>query len=254
MTSHWRWRWSQGERSYKENLLRYNQGDCAALRRTTEFIETIISAGIPSLPRAEARVVHTSALSNDKDQRALFGKRAFVVEDFARINECAYFDYQHDRVFARDRNTQRGRTRRPETKRDLSRKINKLLQVRRSNCPKCGDKKVNKLGIISRRTIDLKISQSGIKRWITRHDAHGYRCNRCKEFFTPAGYPRGSKYGRTLIGWCIYQHIRYAVNLSQICSIVAETFGIPLPVQVMHRFNLHSAPSPCTTCVSPRDG
>ena len=46
----------------------------------------------------------------------------------------------------------------------------------------------------------------------------------------------GSKYGRTLIGWCIYQHIRYGANLSQISVRVKETFGINIPVQNMFRF------------------
>jgi Transposase IS66 family len=93
-----------------------------------------------------------------------------------------------------------------------------------------------KLGEISRLTLDLKISQRGIKRWITKYEAHRYRCNRCKEVFTPTGFPKGTRYGRALIGWCIYQHIRYGINLSQICSIIGETFGIPLRVEAMYRF------------------
>ena len=93
-----------------------------------------------------------------------------------------------------------------------------------------------KMKAVSRRIVDIKISQSGIKRWITRYDAHVYRCNRCKTFFKPTGYPTGSRYGGTLIAWCIYQNVRYGINLSQICSIVAETFGIPLRVEVMYRF------------------
>ena len=69
------------------------------------------------------------------------------------------------------------------------------------------------------------------------YEAYGYRCNRCKDIFTAAGYPaEGSKYGRTLIGWCIYQHIRYGANLSQISVRVKETFGINVPVQNMFRF------------------
>jgi predicted RecB family nuclease len=232
----WRQRWLQGERSYKEKLLRYNQDDCSALRRVTEFIETIICPGTPSSPPTQAHFVHTSALSKDNDQGALFGKKEFVLEDFSRINECAYFDYQRDRVFARDREPHRRGVHKIRKKSDLTHRINRTIEVRRSNCPKCGGRKVQRMQEVSRRIIDLRISQSGIKRWITRYDAHEYRCNRCKEFFTPLGYPTGSRYGRALIGWCIYQHIRYGINLSQICSIVAETFGIPLRVPAMYRF------------------
>lgn len=232
----WRRMWLQGERACKEKLLRYNQDDCAALRRITEFIETEICGKTSSLSPSEARFVHTSSLSKDKDQSALFGKKELALQEFGQINECAYFDYQRNHVFARDPEARRGRTRKAQMKRDLSQQINKVIEVRRSNCPKCKARKIIKIGVISRRTIDLKISQRGIKRWITQYNAHEYRCNRCKEIFTPAGYPRGSRYGRTLIGWCIYQHVRYGINLSQICSIVTETFGIPLSVQVMYRF------------------
>jgi hypothetical protein len=104
--SSWRQRWLQGEPSYKDKLLRYNQDDCSALRRITEFIDTIICPGTPSSP-TEGRFVHTSALSKDKDQGALFGKKEFVLEEFSQINECAYFDYQRDRVFARVREPHR---------------------------------------------------------------------------------------------------------------------------------------------------
>jgi hypothetical protein len=150
----------------------------------TEFIETEICATTSSLSPSEARFVHTSSLSKDKDQSALFGKKELALQDFGQINECAYFDYQRNHVFARDREARRGRTRKLQMKRDLSHKINKVIEVRRSNCPKCKARKIKKMGAISRQTIDLKISQRGIKRWITRYDAHEYRCNRCKEIFS----------------------------------------------------------------------
>jgi predicted RecB family nuclease len=232
----WRWRWLHSEPFYKDKLLQYNRDDCAALRIVTEFVETIISPDTRNVAPAGAQCIHTGTLVKDKDQRALFGKKDFALEDFSKINECAYFDYQHDRIFARDRGHRPHRAGQMQRTRDLSRRINKIMQIRRSNCPHCGARKLLKMKAVSRRIIDLKISQSGIKRWITRYDAHVYRCNRCKAFFKPAGYPRGSRYGGTLIAWCIYQNVRYGINLSQICSIVGETFGIPLRVQVMYRF------------------
>jgi predicted RecB family nuclease len=110
----WRTRWLQGDRSYKETLLQYNRDDCIALRKVTEFIETIICAEAQNIAMAESSFVHTSALSKDKDQSSLFGKKEFLLEDFVKINECAYFDYQRDRVFARERKTRGRRT--PKTK------------------------------------------------------------------------------------------------------------------------------------------
>src|SRR5260370_13880302 len=70
----WRQKWLQGERSYKDKLLQYNRDDCDALRKVTEFVETIISPETPSVSPIEAHFIHTSTLSKDKDQSALFGK------------------------------------------------------------------------------------------------------------------------------------------------------------------------------------
>jgi len=160
----WRQKWLQGERSYKDKLLQYNRDDCDALRKVTEFVETIISPETPSVSPIEAYFIHTSTLSKDKDQSALFGKKPFALEEFSRINECAYFDYQHDRVFARDRAAHPSGARNIRRTKDLSRRINKIIEVRRSNCPKCGARKAQKVRELSRRVIDLKISQGGIKR------------------------------------------------------------------------------------------
>lgn len=101
-------RWLLGEASYEEKLLRYNREDCSALRRVAEFIEAITSArGSAPSQSDDNRFVHTGTLSKDKDQTALFGRKDFALDEFARINECAYFDYQRDRVFAASRNAYR---------------------------------------------------------------------------------------------------------------------------------------------------
>jgi hypothetical protein len=121
----WRRMWLQGERACKEKLLRCNQDDCAALRRITEFIEMEICGKTSSLSPSEVRFVHTSSLSKDKDQSALFGKKELALQEFGQINECAYFDYQRNHVFARDPEARRGRTRKAQMKRDLSQKINR---------------------------------------------------------------------------------------------------------------------------------
>jgi predicted RecB family nuclease len=231
----WRKRWLNRETSYKEKLLQYNRDDCSALQVVTEFIERIISPSAIGASPTELQCVSTSTLVKEKDQSAIFGKKDFALADFSKINECAYFDYQHDRIFARSskRPTIKQKRRQPK---DFSRRINKIIEIRRSNCIHCGARKLLTINEVTRKIIDLKITQSGIKRWITRYYAHLYRCNRCKAFFTPIGYPKGSRYGPTLIAWCIYQNVRYGINLSQICSIVSESFGIPLRVPTVYRF------------------
>jgi predicted RecB family nuclease len=117
----WRRRWLLGEASYEEKLLRYNREDCSALRRVAEFIEAITSArGSAPSQSDDNRFVHTGTLSKDKDQTALFGRKDFALDEFARINECAYFDYQRDRVFAASRNAYRRKVKGRKSNRDMS--------------------------------------------------------------------------------------------------------------------------------------
>jgi len=153
----------EGGLSYKQALLQYNQDDCVALRRVTEFVAAIASTDVAVAPITNAAVVRTSVLSKDKDHRAQFGKPEFALENFAKINECAYFDYQRDRVFARERRSS-PQHRRRKNARDLSRNINKVVDLTASHCPKCGARKLIVLKSASRRVVDIKISQSGVKR------------------------------------------------------------------------------------------
>jgi predicted RecB family nuclease len=231
----WRKRWLNKGTPYKEKLLQYNRDDCAALRIVTEFIEGIISPSAMHGSPIQLQFAHASTLANDKHQSALFGKKDFALPGFSKINECAYFDYQRDRIFARSRKRLSFQQKSQRSK-DLSRRINKIIEFGRSNCIHCGARKLLIIKEVTHKTIDLKITQGGIKRWITCYHAYLYRCNRCKAFFTPVGYPKGARYGPTLIAWCIYHNVRYGINLSQICSILSESFGIPLRVPILYRF------------------
>ena len=93
----------------------YNQEDCAALRRVTEFVHA--DGPEPARGRDEARrggAARRRAVEELDDWRApkRWGEIEFVHADFEFVNGCAYFDYQRERVYVRTSKAIRKRQRR----------------------------------------------------------------------------------------------------------------------------------------------
>src|SRR5262249_39275491 len=106
----WRKRWEDtrgGE--WKQKLLRYNLEDCVALKRVTAFLCTLQSRAIPSGNQGgEDSGVPPFASGEEvkaPSTRRTWCKAEFFIPEFAEINDCAYFDYQRDKVYVRTSRT-----------------------------------------------------------------------------------------------------------------------------------------------------
>ena len=90
---------------WKRKIIEYNLEDCSALRIVTEFIRGACgSTASLCEPSQENSTVPTVMRVQDLDKLAdtrTWGKVAFVHDDFEFVNNCAYFDYQRQRVFVR---------------------------------------------------------------------------------------------------------------------------------------------------------
>jgi hypothetical protein len=95
----WRLAWETGrDETLKQQLLRYNLGDCFALRRITEFLLSA-SAGTAAQPDDGGPAV---ASVEDLETRGFrFGKTEFFCSELAHVNKCAYSDYQREKVYVR---------------------------------------------------------------------------------------------------------------------------------------------------------
>jgi predicted RecB family nuclease len=106
----WRMRWeSTHEAEWKQRLTAYNLEDCAALKRVTEFVYAAgaaIDAGAATRPGGldDPPVASVQELDKAGNERK-WGKVRFFHPDFEYINDCAYFDYQRQRVFVRTNKT-----------------------------------------------------------------------------------------------------------------------------------------------------
>jgi predicted RecB family nuclease len=241
----WRAEWLEGHSTHlKTKLIQYNHEDCVALKGVVEFIETALreGGGAPLRVNNDDPVVYTDSLMTaGKDEWHLFGPANYALEDFRVINPFSYFDYQRDKVFARNKNTKisklGGKNKQP-------RKPNKIVEIRASKCPSCHNSKIRPLSQCVHEVIDLRFSRGGIRSWIVRYISWRYCCARCGTRFVSAKFQqhrRAPKYGSGLISWCIYQLLIGGQNLNRIHRSLCDLFGLSVPKGAVYKFKRTAA-------------
>jgi predicted RecB family nuclease len=234
----WRTGWERSrEESLKERLVRYNAEDCLALKAVVDLLTRIAagaSAGTLGGPTSPA-VVHTESLQKAPGRRHQFGKKESSLPGFDYVNQCAYFNHQRDKVFARSHPQLRAikkRQKAPEAVR-----INKVVELACKRCPACNSKRLFQIGNIAHQIIDLKYFRDGVKRWVTKYQSWNYRCGKCDSIFTHPEFPQvTTKYGRGLISWCIYQNVACGQNMLRVRKVLAEVFNLRICQPSLYRF------------------
>ncbi len=142
----WRENWDRTrEFELKERLIRYNRDDCLALKRVADFITSTLSraeATPQCIEDAETTFVHTREMQSSTYGRDKFGKPEFVVPEFNFINNCAYFDYQRERVFIRTKKEFKQINRRIKVHQTHRIRPNKVLEIYSQVCPLCRSRKI----------------------------------------------------------------------------------------------------------------
>jgi predicted RecB family nuclease len=242
----WRAQWLESHSMHlKTKLIQYNYEDCIALKGVVEFVETALreGAGAPLRVNNDAPIVYTDTLMTaGKDEWHLFGPTHYALEDFRVINPFSYFDYQRDKVFARNKNT--SISRKVGRKHREPHKPNKIVEIRAGKCPSCHNSKIRPLSQCAHEVIDLRFSRGGIRRWIVRYISWRYCCVRCKTRFVSARFQqhrKAPKYGSGLISWCIYQLLIGGQNVHRIHRSLRDLFGLSLPKGSVYKFKRTAA-------------
>jgi predicted RecB family nuclease len=238
----WRLTWKTArDESLKQHLLLYNREDCLALRRVTEFIVSVC-AGVP-----QGDGVPTVASIQDIRRKGRYkcGTPEFFCPELAHINECAYSDYQREKVYLRTSPAVRKSLQRKQRTSERRLKVNVEVRCGRPTaCPECdGARAVIWGSQVHQRVIsDLKFTASGVKRWIVRYSSLRYRCADCKKtFFADAYRTARPRWGTNLSSWAIYNHVAlrqsyYDVNLS-----FNDIFGFSFSPTLLTRIILWAA-------------
>jgi predicted RecB family nuclease len=161
----WRERWLRtGDKIWKKHLLKYNRDDCYALKRVAEFLDDVVAKqDMPRQGLNDQSLVFTDTLPKGERKGQIFRNQGFAIKEFERINKCAYFDYQRDRVSARSGNRVQ-RNRKGTKRRPWKLRLNKTVHVILKKCPSCRSRQVSARRGIARTIIDLKVSTRGVKR------------------------------------------------------------------------------------------
>ena len=89
--------------------------------------------------------------------------------------------------------------------------------------------------------IDLRFSESGVKKWITQAIFSQYYCFKCTRQFSSGEGDRRPyvKYGHGLMSWCVYWNVIGGLNMSRVAKGLADLFGLFLPHAAVHRFKAY---------------
>jgi predicted RecB family nuclease len=237
----WRRRWEETRSAtLKDMLTTYNLEDCAALKRVTEFLcVTCPRESQPHKASDEGFEVARVEEMSTESARPDWGHVVFALPDFSFVNERAYFDYQRDKVFVRSSKTlQRARAGKPTLRWKRNRRVNREVEISSQSCPFCGGAQLQRRrdGHLARLAFDLRITRSGIKRWVTRYRTTWHHCTRCGKRFVPADYLRLQEFCHSLKSWAMYEYVAHRTSLPNIADTIRECFNMPVYMSEVHAF------------------
>jgi predicted RecB family nuclease len=235
----WRMRWEAGhDEVWKRKLMVYNMEDCAALKRVTEVIYAIAGglgsgeqtapSGLDGLPVSRVQDI------DELTRHFRWGRVKFVHPDFEHINNCAYFDYQRERVYVRSSRVLRRREAKRGGHCNRRLRVTRRLQIESSRCPTCGSKAVVEATGKQvkcwkprvKRAFDLVFTQGGMRRKVIESQASVHECLSCGTAFVPERHERLDKHFHGLKSWAMYQHIAHRLSFGTIESMLEEVFGL----------------------------
>ena len=227
----WRYGWeTSSSGDFKNKLITYNLEDCRALM--------VVKDWILNIPKDENET-YKKADNLKVDSLYKLGKANFLIKELEKTNNYAYFSYQRNKVFIKTYPKiakvydSRSKTVIPRKKQ----RPNKIIEIPQPRyCPKCKGKKFYRHSKNQKRiVVDLKITKTSIRKFVTMNYTERFKCINCKNIFTPKSFVKiSSKYGRTLHCWIVNQAIQYRISYNRIATILKESFDIDYPNSAHH--------------------
>jgi predicted RecB family nuclease len=236
----WRQLWEESRRpELKAKLIEYNRQDCMALKRLCDFLSRVTSTEMEDGTDTKClpKITNTNDLKQTQHKRPIFGKPNFLLEDFQHVNNCAYFDYQREKVFIRANKNFININKRINNKRRIRKRPNKCYEIHCKTCPRCRSRKIKQESEMSKYIIDLKFSKSGVKKWIIKYLSWKYECLSCKYYFISWSWPKSrAVYGHGLKSWCVYHNIARKQSMLQVSHAIGDLFEIYVHRDQLYRF------------------
>ena len=218
----WRCQWDELRQAiFKDRLIAYNAQDCEALGLVTNRILqlTISRASDESSQTENADVVQADS---EKYQKTSTWK-AFTseVSGFEYINAAAHWNYQRDRVYAR--NGKSPRKKQPHSKKKKKVHITQVIFWPAARCcPKCKRRVRGKGHQVSKTVQEIIFGQDSLKRRVVKHINQTYRCCKCGlTFGIEKRFRIFRKFGWSMVAYLCYNIVE--LNIPQ--GIAAECFN-----------------------------
>ncbi len=229
----WRKKWELENHEYvKQKLISYNQDDCMALHVIHKYISEILKGRDQQGGRLDFSLVEE--IPGNPSYK--FGKIEFVLDEFEHINQCAYFDYQKEKITLRHRKKPNHKLVKKRRLSPVSGRINKIIELPLAeNCPRCQSLNLYKHGIANRLVYDLRISDSGVKRWITKYISKRFQCRTCGYSFTPKEFSELMKFGWCLFIWVVFQIVALRQTYTVITTNLRSSFELDFETQICTR-------------------
>jgi predicted RecB family nuclease len=241
----WRQRWEQTrDDSFKQRLLVYNAEDCAALRLVTENLEGIASnfeRDCDRMPTDGGGPIERVKAGKRGDDFRKWGHTNFLLPEFERASRCAWFDYQREKIVARNSGQKKIRSAGREKARQP--RPTKRVVVRGNRCLGCKGRNVCEARS-HRRTklfLDLKISDGGVRRVVIKYSTAKYRCRDCGRYFLPKKFKKLPRFGHALKCWTVYQHVANRTSFQTLARTLKECFGLVINFNDLYRFKIQLA-------------
>lgn len=213
----YRKKWERDNNSKSKHILiEYNQSDCEALFNVTKWLKTI------SLEQ-DRNILKTKDIANKSTFK--FGKTKFIIDSFNSINDKAYFNYQHSKIFFRKSRVRNKPKKRRSYQSNIKANTTKVSE-RPKHCIKCNNERLYIHQKYNRTLIDLKFTKNGIKRWVINFNGYRFRCSKCGNVFTDPKYYKQPTFGINVQIWIIYNYMSYGISYEDLTKVLMETFNI----------------------------
>jgi predicted RecB family nuclease len=225
----WRSKWEYSEDvDLKQKLVTYNAEDCEALERVTAAVTRLcLNKDGPVKPVTD-NIVHTDSLKLKSSYR--FGENGFLVPEFDKINQSAYWNYQRDKIYVRSNPRLKRITKNPPVRRQRCLPINTNIDCPAPECcPECLSTSVYKHGRCSKIVHDIKFGRTSIKRWVVKYQYHRYICRKCAATFnTPRDLQTKSRHGLSLLAYIVYQLVELKIPQGTVAESIHQLYSLPL--------------------------
>lgn len=237
----WRHEWAAATApSTKQALLTYNAQDCEAVGVLASKLIELHQASLQTAGSSFDGVVDTARMKREHPYG--FKRNVFVLPELDAINKAAYWDYQRERVYVKSNVNLKRALRQASRLKSVLAPDTTIESPLPHCCPKCNSTEMFGHGKSSKTVFDLRFMRHGLKRWITLHKFHRYKCLACGATFFPKvkSWP-GSKYGTEIIAYALYQNIGLRLPQESVDRSLNKLFGFHLPLGTTSAFKRMAA-------------